>query len=112
MAAGRADLSLCRKRCGKCHGSNHLEKVGVRSRSVALRLLLMVMLDMLEGAYADVPALPVRALSILLFSISIAFRFMTSCALTCMPHSTAPGKLRPPISCSHEELLGELAPFR
>ena len=56
---------------------------------MALRLLLMVMLDMLEGAYADVPALPVRALSILLFSISIAFRFMTSYAASCMPRNTA-----------------------
>ena len=89
MAAGNADLQMCRERCGRCHGDCHLEKVGVRSRSVVLRLLLMVILDTPEGAYADVPALPVRALSILLFSISIAFRFMTSCALTCMPRNTA-----------------------
>ena len=111
MAAGRADLSLCRERCGRCRGRAHLEKVGVRSRSVALRLLLMVMLDMLEGAYADVPALPVRALSILLFSISIAFRFMTSCALTRMPHKAASGAYCPQmsISCSYEEPLGEQA---
>ena len=61
-------------------GGGDLEKVGVRSRSVAVRVLLMVMLDMPPGVYAEVPDLPARALSILFFSISIALRFMTSCA--------------------------------
>ena len=65
----------------------YLENVGVRSRSVVDLLLLMLMLETPLGVYAEVPVLPARALSILLFSISIAFRFITSFKMHTIPHN-------------------------